>query len=201
MFIIFLDVDGVLNHRAIFQKVHDSGVMTREVLDDECIHRLKKIVDSVFPSSIEIVLSSSWRFDPEHVKALVYRLSLFGLRIASQTTLEGHHRGAQIKEWLDARPQLVDPKILILDDDSDMLPEQLPFFVQTNMDTGLTDGHVDRALEILGINPSMRVVWSEEETQVVCFCKKCSKQTLHVGMFENKRGNWLRKCAQCNDMN
>lgn len=145
MKLIFLDVDGVLNHFACFAKLTASGQSSIEALDDECIHRLQKLVDA---TKATIVLSSSWRFSPDHVETLAYRLSLFGLRIHSQTTLKGRHRGTQIEQWLEENNRQ-NARFVILDDDSDMLPEQMPFFVKTSMETGLTDEHVAKALEIL----------------------------------------------------
>jgi hypothetical protein len=202
MIIIFLDVDGVLNHRECFAKLAAMKMSTIEALDDECIHRLKRIVDTFGHRKVEIVLSSSWRFSPDHVETLAYRLSLFGLQIHSKTTLKGEHRGAQIKEWLDENKS-EDRRILILDDDSDMLDEQMPFFVKTSMETGLTDEHVEKAIAILknGTNQPIRMIWTKEECQVVSVCKTCDEQTLKVGMFERSNGAWVRQCSKCGTFN
>jgi len=205
MIILFLDVDGVLNNRPTFKKLADSGKHTTEALDDECIGRLKKLVDTFGATGVKIVLSSSWRFSPDHVLLLTRKLKEFGLKIEDQTTKKGSHRGTQIAEWLEKnKPRFTEHrKILILDDDSDMLPEQMPFFVKTNMDTGLTDEHVAKAIEIIQAIPTQtpkfkRTIWTEEEFRAVCFCKPCSKQTLHVGTHETEDGHWVHKCVECN---
>lgn len=151
MKIIFLDVDGVLNNAPAFEKTVAAGLSSIETLDEECIKRLRTLVDACWPTTTAIVLSSSWRFSPDLVQVLEAKLRQHGLAITSQTTKQGTVRGEQIAQWLKDRPQVTDPEILILDDDSDMLEEQLPFFVQTSMKTGLTDEHVQAAAKILGI--------------------------------------------------
>jgi len=95
-----------------------------------------------------IVLSSTWRFVPGLEKTVSDKLQEFGLKIESSTDTQGDHRGMQIKRWLAARG-LENARFVILDDDSDMLPEQLPFFVQTSMKGGLMDHHMEKAIEIL----------------------------------------------------
>lgn len=157
MKIVFLDVDGVLNHRECIAAAAKRGSCIG-ALDDKCIDRLKKLSDACFMQTCVIVLTSSWRVSPALVKILDKRLGLFGLKIDSQTTLSGRHRGRQIKEWFEQRPHLLpvgimptETQIVIIDDDSDMLPEQMPFFVKTSMETGFTEEHLVKAAEILGI--------------------------------------------------
>lgn len=57
------------------------------------------------------------------------------------------HRGSEIKEWLDAHPEVTN--YVIIDDDNDMLDEQEPHFVQTSWYDGINDYNVEKAIEIL----------------------------------------------------
>lgn len=162
MIVLFLDVDGVLNNRAAFAASTKGG---SKVLDEACIVRLARLVkacESVCKT--KIVLSSTWRLYGRHVNHLKRQLRKHGLRIHAMTDSKGPVRGDEIQRWLDANPVdcvthhgerlemiTTNCRFVILDDDSDMLPEQLSFFVQTNMDTGLTDAHVMQAMKILEI--------------------------------------------------
>ena len=56
----------------------------------------------------------------------------------------------EIEEWLRFNRLLdEDLNMLILDDDSDMLEWQKPYFVQTNFAEGFMQKHYEKALEIL----------------------------------------------------
>jgi len=56
-------------------------------------------------------------------------------------------RGNEVKEWLDRHPEV--DKYVILDDDSDFLEDQKPFFVQTNSDDGFSANNYMAAEKIL----------------------------------------------------
>jgi hypothetical protein len=84
-------------------------------------------------------LLNEWGVTPGHV-----------LDRTGQTSL-GDRRGDEIREWLKAcndRGRYEIESFIILDDETDML-EFLPRLVKTSMDGGLTDAHVDLALEML----------------------------------------------------
>lgn len=148
--VLFLDVDGVLNYRACF--VPGGGHLK---LCPQAVRRLRAVVED---TGCRVVLSSTWRTMPAFIAAL-WNADAFpsphhdwrtiekpwqtqnGLIIASAT------RGHEIAEWLSRHPEVT--TYAIVDDDSDMLPEQKPFFVQTSFDTGLTDEHAERLVAIL----------------------------------------------------
>lgn len=134
MKIIFLDVDGVLN---------TSRATTVLSLSRGAIKRLQGIIEA---TEAKIVLSSTWRirdtsqFGAEPYNKLVKALKYRGLELYGETprlSQLSKSRGHEINEWLkDAGP--ID-KYAIVDDDSDMLPHQLPHFFQTDPDYGLTE--------------------------------------------------------------
>lgn len=143
MKIIFCDVDGVLNCRQDFV-----GRKTRHVLCPDKIARLHEIIAR---TGADVVLSSTWRKFPPSVKFLKRNKVKF-ISMTS-TTVRGPHlgsyveRGREIDEWLKWHPDV--ERFCILDDDSDMFPYQLPFFVQTDFKDGLQQEHVERVVEIL----------------------------------------------------
>ena len=144
MKVIFLDVDGVLNNYAAFEAAQ--GRHGTNVLAPECIERCNRLVEM---TGARVVLSSTWRLMADF-RAI---LRDGGLRasIIDRTpyfTSGDQRRGAEIADWLRRNTTVV--AYVILDDDSDMLEEQRPFFVQTHYQTGLTDAHVARAAAILG---------------------------------------------------
>ena len=139
MKVLFLDVDGVLN-------THSSGglyTLTRSKL-----RRLQTVAES---TGCDIVLSSTWRKDWVALRKLKRILHYRGIKILDSTTQsyfkERQVRGDEIQLWLDNHTV---ERYAIVDDDSDMLDSQKPYFVQTNGEVGLTDLHVDRLIELLG---------------------------------------------------
>lgn len=154
MKVLFLDVDGVLNHRGVF--VPGNGALP---LCKKCVERLTRMVEK---TSASIVLSSTWRLGGEqstHVQKLKnagvldhahddWRTIDMPIDDDSIIIPYSQRRGAEIAEWLGRHPEV--SVYAIVDDDSDMLPEHLPFFVQTTFDTGLQDAHVEQIVSILG---------------------------------------------------
>lgn len=155
MIVIFLDVDGVLNSEEAFRAAWEINHKPNTyVLDEDCVRRLARLVEACNPAGTQIVLSSTWRLGDRGLKVLKAKLAEHGLRLHSITPrLPGDVRGEEIAAWLaENKPRFREVRrILILDDDSDMLPEQRPFFVQTSMKGGLQDEHLRQAAKILEI--------------------------------------------------
>lgn len=75
-------------------------------------------------------------------------------------------RGDEIRDWLRSRNgggYIPVECYAIIDDDSDMLPEQLPVFVQTTNQRGLEDNHRDRLIELLSPNQAPAETDTSEE--------------------------------------
>lgn len=94
---------------------------------------------------IKICVSSVWKhhFKDENDwgKALL-NLGFVPFTFAGITGDRRTERGAEIKEWLDRHPEV--DKYAILDDDSDMLPEQMDSFFLIDGYYGLTPNHLHR---------------------------------------------------------
>ena len=156
--IIFLDIDGVLNSERSFvggayreREYHDhfkDGTVddpywlkiTRCTIDPiacDLVNRVLRECDAY------IVMSSTHRqhFPDdgrklENLQNYLAALGVDGHRLIGWTPRLGTPRGIEIKYWLDKNPGW--ERFVIVDDDSDMLPEQMEYFVKTDNAIGVT---------------------------------------------------------------
>ena len=149
MKVIFLDIDGVLNTGRYLEELWSQDLGIRDsrghLFDPKCVSRLRKFLDD---TDIKIVISSTWRMDGlSKMKELWHHRKLPGEVI--DVTPVHHHgpRGREIEAWLEKHPKV--EKYAIIDDDSDMLPEQLSFFVKTTWQNGIEDKHIKQLEKIL----------------------------------------------------
>lgn len=153
--IIFLDVDGVLNHRSVFLPWKGP-----DPLCDDAVRRFKGLMER---TEARVVLSSTWRLGAQPSRQ-VEKLRAHGVLdrahedwraadlpcqfVRGIIVDDDPRRGREIAEWLGRHPEVT--RYAIVDDDGDMLPEQGPFFVQTSFTAGgLQDHHIDRLERIL----------------------------------------------------
>lgn len=155
MKIIFLDLDGVLNHEKFytetFEKHKNNDVEWHErYFCPKTVLLLNKITDE---TSAKIVFSSSHRFYFETFEELKYNFKLAGitgeligitpkLRFLGDT--HSVPRGCEIKAWIEQNKGIIGEKVTklkyaILDDDSDMLYWQRNSFFCTKGYAGLTE--------------------------------------------------------------
>jgi hypothetical protein len=142
--ILFLDVDGVLNSEAIFaSRKHGPA----PICPERCA-RLLRMVDDI---GCRIVLSSSWRGIPSLERKLraagILRRAHKHWKTPHLLDADESRRGREIALWLSRHPEVT--RYAIVDDESDILPEQMPHFVKTSFKTGLLDKHVVRRTAIL----------------------------------------------------
>lgn len=151
MKIIFLDIDGVLNHRGTLRPdfFHNCSY---KAWDPKCVEALKTILDA---TGAEIVVTSSWRFNL--IPALFEGFKHYGIKYwIGLTRFKGPKRGDEIQEYVEQfvyHPRANCQRLanyIILDDDNDMLPNQQDKLVQTSMfNGGLTMEHAKVAISIL----------------------------------------------------
>lgn len=163
---IFLDIDGVL---ATGENLGEDGCWT---FTPRCIDNLNKILSV---TDAKIVLSSSWRkwsledtIKDLKAKGFPFCGHLVGITIRAYQYLDRTKkihlsipRGVEIDQWIDTnihsnngkdwnRKKLgVDYNYIILDDDYDMLLEQKDNFIHITDNLGLSDIHVQQAINIL----------------------------------------------------
>lgn len=127
--ILFLDIDGVLN---VITKDYDEY---GGIFHPHFVANLKDICDK---TSCKLVITSTWRFmGLERLSQMWSHRELPG-KIIGRTPLLDTKRGEEIKHWLENSPNTVD-KYCIIDDDTDFLPEQMPYFVKTSGNMDHTD--------------------------------------------------------------
>ncbi len=143
MKILFLDIDGVVNHKETFRKGEHFPI------DQYCAFLVGKIQ---LDTGCDVVLSSSWRQLPEAVEEIKKRV--VPLRDITGSCRCGI-RGCEINTWINTnipyaeRGQL---RYAILDDDSDMLLWQKDHFFQTSFENGgLTEEIAKKVTEHLNV--------------------------------------------------
>lgn len=110
-FVVFLDVDGVLNTRTTCQRSPDGYTG----IDDARVDVLSKTINKY--GGGDIVLSSDWKelnSTDKDYKYLVSKLEMCGLCISGKTIDSKHDRGAGIVDYLNNHPEIED--FVILDD-------------------------------------------------------------------------------------
>lgn len=145
--VIFLDFDGVLNHRDFLAGVVLDIKRDEEMIDAECVARLNSIVER---TGAVVVISSSWRYGRtiDRLQRILNAKGFTG-KVAGATTT-GFICAPRRDEIQDAIDQIGDNLVsfVIIDDDDEA---EIPgHFVLTNFKVGLTDKHAENASRILG---------------------------------------------------
>lgn len=137
--ILFLDVDGVLNTPEM-----TSGMLGASLSREHML----RLAMAVKATKCDIVLSSSWRHDPEYLAVLEAAFMEFDLpKWVSQTPyIRAAERRDEIWRWLKENNS-EHIRAIILDDDADAHIEAfdrdlIVSSIRTDMYVGLTDEHV-----------------------------------------------------------
>lgn len=174
MKVLFLDIDGVLNSQNwfgymqycikndMYDRVLNFVDINNErteyklnMIDDRAIANLNRIVEE---TGCKVVLSSSWRSSRESDNAFIeyifklkgFKYELYGVTPRIWVKEFSTQRGEEIKVWMDKESENNEiESFVILDDDSDMLPDQMNNFIHVDRQVGLTDKDVFTAIEIL----------------------------------------------------
>lgn len=154
MKVIFLDIDGVLNNHDSMHRAYEKGLDAAGIRgwDRGSVDELKRIVAE---TGARIVISSTWRLnisDRRSEHAVAAGFEMYGIPEFTDVTpnFPGKIRGLEIKSWMDNWAEEPIESFVILDDDSDMLPEQMAHFVQPSLFRGgLNKELADKAIEIL----------------------------------------------------
>lgn len=143
---LFLDVDGVLNNGSWAMEMYERGVRVFRdgLLFEPSLVQLRRIVDE---TGVTIVVSSSWRLDPEACERLREWLAKYGMVIHDQTPCVGVERGEDITAWFKKHPGRY--RYIILDDDDDM-SRHMKHLIRTEFNMGLTAEKVDECIRRLG---------------------------------------------------
>lgn len=159
MRVLFLDIDGVLNHT----RTLDNCEPGRIPADPQCVARVNKLLEQ---SGAKVVISSSWRKLAPYTE-LAPLLAREGLRadIIGETPdlinnamwltewrtrtgscyYERLERGHEIRQYLADHPEI--EEFVILDDGNDMGVLR-PWLVLTDCTEGFEYRHIDLALQL-----------------------------------------------------
>ena len=144
MKVIFLDIDGVLNSlrsaHAFNGYPHDFSKESLKQFDWVAIELIKRVCDE---TNAKIVISSTWR--KQH--SIEDFKNYLKLDIIDKTPTMMGGRGYEIQKWLADKENI--EKYAIIDDDNDMLPEQMEFFVHTSHKEGFLYKDYCKLLKIL----------------------------------------------------
>ena len=114
MKIIFLDIDGVLNNTQTKNPRKFPYIVEPELVD--------RIRDLQLATGAEIVLSSTWRYDPVGLLAAKY----YGIPFIDATPdLPGKARRDEMRQWIHDCHRV--ERFIVIDDEDDELDE-LPLF-------------------------------------------------------------------------
>lgn len=156
--VIFLDIDGVLNHEDYYKWRYEEITVNHKQFSypysefsPDSIKQLNRILKE---TDAEIILSSSWRFDDfDYLNNLFKELGIEKPIVDVTPSLYNVFnsslcRGKEIDKFLSEHPDI--DRYVILDDDSDMEPHQFDYFVKTNAyKDGLNEERANKAIEIL----------------------------------------------------
>ena len=178
--IIFLDIDGVLNTERQHDYCVERGIAPVDgfsyAFDPEAVANLARIVEQ---TGADIVLSSSWKYwGLSAMQNMWANRGLPGkiIDITPDTVSDDMLlsvdldmmlpavKGSEIKEWLASNGSQV-THYAILDDLPDMLPEQEPYFVQTDSRVGITKDDANCVIAIL--TGSDIIVGPMKDTKIV----------------------------------
>ncbi len=163
--VVFLDFDGVINSDRWFDKFQREGSLLVHIaheanaIDPEAVERLNRLLDA---TGAVCVLSTSWRHGYP-VARLVEFLRSRGFRgeVIGRTPMSNevdteewkrletceHERGLEIATWLRSHPEVAAYVVL---DDCPVGLDAEERRIATTFAEGLTDEHVERAIEMLG---------------------------------------------------
>lgn len=161
MKIIFLDIDGVLNHEAFykerFEKRYEEGAMSypHSEIDPKSVENLNTLIKE---TGAKVVISSTWRHSGlEYCKDVLEFHGFKGeiIDITPSSRCGMCVRGNEILSWIKDNEKKIGQRYynfteyVIFDDDSDMLYRQRNNFLLIDRFVGLTKGNVFRAKKIL----------------------------------------------------
>lgn len=155
MKIIFLDIDGVLNSDDWYKsgEAKKAYEKTNIVSDYHFDPNAWKWVEKLLiETGAKIVLTSSWRnFTLEAtIKDFTGTnfevLNKYIVGITPRSKLR--HRGKEIETFIQSTDIKID-RYVIIDDDTDFISEQLPYFVNTHWFHGITENDYNKAKKIL----------------------------------------------------
>tara|TARA_R110000772_G_scaffold5454_7_gene19517 strand:+ start:1790 stop:2248 length:459 start_codon:yes stop_codon:yes gene_type:complete len=149
--VIFLDVDGVLNVMSdsyrTFMKPYGQHI------EPHLVERLNYLIKK---TDAYVVVSSSWRVHMDDLeKQMVEQGFKYWDKVIGATAYDGKYRGEQIADWISAN-KFEGIYCVLEDEPSDICGNKCRaigarYVVHIDMNEGLSQNDIDRALGILGV--------------------------------------------------
>ena len=137
---IFLDIDGVLNNSKHLTELMNLLARKQDFSIINQIHETPfdyrsctLLQELIKETGAEIILSSTWRLNNNGIEIIE---QYAGIPIRDTTPVLDTIRGEEIKQYLDNHSEIT--QYVILDDDTDMLKEQMKYFVKVSNKIGFT---------------------------------------------------------------
>lgn len=151
-YVIFLDIDGVLNHKQFFEKKkellykhHIQLTYPFDSFDVNIIHNLNQFWKKY--TDVKLVISSSWRWNSDLDKTLK-QVGLNKQIDGITPTLISDHRGEEIDLFIEQHNV---KNYVIIDDIDDMLEHQKDHLVLCDDNVGLTTEDIEKVIKILNL--------------------------------------------------
>lgn len=99
-----------------------------------------------FKCKFDIVVTSTWREERNYKDCLINGGLRKGIEILGCTQLTDKTRGEEIRDYLNAHPEI--KQYIIVDDEDDFLPEQREHFVKVNADYGFHQPEYKQCIQL-----------------------------------------------------
>ena len=166
MKVIFLDIDGVLNHEEFYRsdRFQENVKKNERLSKNICPKSIENLNTLIEDTEAKVVVSSTWRIGEtvENMQKILDEAGFKGEVIGLTPDLREYQcehilRGNEIYRWMLDNCKLLGQCIsvwefkhyVILDDDSDMLLWQKDNYLQVDRFVGITMGTVLKAKKIL----------------------------------------------------
>ncbi len=129
--VIFLDYDGVVNTPMWNTEgtICSYGFPNQGKVNN--FQAVQWLSETCQKFGYDIVVTSTWRLDDNYKECLINGGLRKGIEVLGRTPrFPGQPRGTEIKAYLDEHPEI--QYYIIVDDESDILPEQMDHFIKTN---------------------------------------------------------------------
>lgn len=153
--VLFLDFDGVIiTPRSTSAMGAPKAVTADYRTFTKCDPLAIAVLLQLCAAGVKLVISSTWRKQPVQCRAILQNEALLAHLHPDWATRHDNwsivdSRGRQIRDWLEQHPEVRSYRIL--DDDTDILPEQKLYYVQCDPWDGLGYRGMENLLTWAGV--------------------------------------------------